>query len=180
MIYVGKDYTAVAQGSARKQVRCEQCGREFTYLVERTGTGKGSSWYFLDNEGAQIRADTKAQQTLAASLGCAVDPVACPECGWFQKNMVVEARRRRHRWILNVGVGGGAILLLFAMFPTAMNSARPNDNLVVAAVALAGLGGFGVIAGTVGRWLLVRRFDLNADWKPTSGRLDSRKPIGGG
>jgi hypothetical protein len=36
---------------------------------------------------------------LRDALKDGVEPVACPDCGWFQKNMITEIRAREHAWM---------------------------------------------------------------------------------
>ena len=87
MIYVGKRYTSRVSGSVLKGAYCENCECEYLYKMVRTAEGQGSSPYYLDNAGAERRAQQAAINSLTASLK-GVDPVPCPDCGWYQKNML--------------------------------------------------------------------------------------------
>src|SRR5436189_1879758 len=103
-LYFGKNYTAAVSGTSVKQVHCEQCGCDYFYRMVRRGEGRGTSPYYLDNKGAQRRAERNAQRKLEKLLRKGIDPVPCPDCGWFQRDMVREVRRRSQRWLLVIGI----------------------------------------------------------------------------
>jgi hypothetical protein len=118
-IPVGTTYTARVRGRAVKTVTCEKCSDAYVYVVERTAQGSGMSPLFLDNDGARNRASVSAKHALSNALDRAVDPAACPACGWYQETMVREARRRRGRWLkvpaIVAGVFGGFTLVLIGL-----------------------------------------------------------------
>lgn len=93
-IPIGRSYTATVQGSVLKSNRCEKCGAEYVYEIERSATGSGSSLLFLDNDGAEERAATSARDKLYDKLESAVDAVACPSCGWYQRDMARHLKRQ--------------------------------------------------------------------------------------
>src|SRR6185295_5984404 len=76
--------------------------------------GRGSSPYYIDNAGAQRRAERGAAKQLQKLLLYGVDPVACPDCGWIQAEMVAEMRKRRHRWALPTAISLGIVASLVA------------------------------------------------------------------
>src|SRR6516225_1521586 len=94
MLLIQKDYTAWRVGAVAKFVCCKKCGTEFAYTMMRHASGQGTSLYFLDNAGAEERAQRRAESKLQKALASEVEPVECPKCGCFQANMVREARRR--------------------------------------------------------------------------------------
>lgn len=95
-VYVRMHYSAVVNGSTYKKVDCEQCGRVFYYQMNRRAMGEGRSAYFLDNDGAQDRAHERAEQHLHMKLDKGCEPVRCPDCGWFQAQMVATIKNRRY------------------------------------------------------------------------------------
>src|ERR1700754_4599988 len=111
-VYVGRTYTSTLTGRRLMEVRCEKCSANYYYEMLRVATGSGSSPYMLNNAGAANRAASGARKNLDALLARGTDPVPCPHCGWFQAEMVRDARQRRHRWMgwLTLGVPG---LILF-------------------------------------------------------------------
>src|SRR5579871_595585 len=100
----GLDYFTTTTGSVLKLVRCESCHAEYAYELQRSAEGKGSSFLFLDNQGAAARASSRAEANLRNKLERGVDLVPCPECGWYQDNMQRKARRLHQRWMLLTGV----------------------------------------------------------------------------
>jgi hypothetical protein len=94
----------------------------------------------LNNKGAQRQAAERARRSLEKRLRRGVDPVACPDCGWYQAQMVRELRRRVLRPLIWVGI------------------VPPILALVVIAMALLTAGGVSridgsgwrIIAGVVG------------------------------
>ena len=80
-----KHFQERVRGSIMKPATCEECGTEYVYRVDREGKGQGSSIYFLDNDGAQVRAYEAAQRSLRKALeskdGLGVVHVAVFETG---------------------------------------------------------------------------------------------------
>src|SRR5262245_9001076 len=74
-MHFSKRYTARVQGQVWKTVECANCAYQFVYRLRRTGTGRGSSPYYLDNEGAQRRAEERAQRQLAKALANGCEPI---------------------------------------------------------------------------------------------------------
>src|SRR5262245_53154167 len=112
--YFGRTYTAARTGTAVRDVHCEKCGCDYRYRLFRRGTGTGTSPYYLNNRGAQRRADNAAEQQLRKLLVFGVDPVACPDCGWFQADMIRELQRRSHRWAVPVAIVMGFLMPIAA------------------------------------------------------------------
>jgi hypothetical protein len=115
--YSHTDFTASKRGSALKVVECEQCQTEFVYCLERTAAARVRSEYGWANEEALSRAKELAEQNLQKALHDAIDPVPCPACGWYQWDMVFEARRVHHGWMVNAGCALFAVIFfLFFVF----------------------------------------------------------------
>jgi hypothetical protein len=114
-----KEFTATAIGHTLRTVVCEQCGSEYIYGLKCEGIGSGTSVLFLDNLGAEGRAEKAAQDALAEKLKNAVDGVPCPKCGWYQASMV---KHLRDSWGGALGFTGIAItaLALFGLFMSAI------------------------------------------------------------
>ena len=108
MLYVGRRYTSRVSGSVLKGAFCENCDCEYLYKMERTAEGQGSSPYYLDNAGAQRRAQEGAIRALTTALK-GIDAVPCPSCGWYQKNMLSKLGGN-YGWLLACWITG-----LFAM-----------------------------------------------------------------
>ena len=146
-VYVGRNYRAAVSGTVIKDVRCEKCGCEYLYRMIRRGEGSGSSPYYLNNEGAQRRANAGAKRQLQKLLARGVDPVACPDCGWLQAQMVRELRRRSLRGLIYTAITLAIVLPVFA-FIYALNvthdfrrSLQQDDQIVLIVTAAALIGG---------------------------------------
>lgn len=67
-IYFGTEYTALFKGQIPREVTCENCKEIYLYVLEREATGSGTSPYYLDDQGAQDRAASRAQTKLQRYL----------------------------------------------------------------------------------------------------------------
>lgn len=155
---VGMAYTSTVEGSAVKVVICEQCGQDYVYIVTRKATGEGSSVLFLDNSGAQRRAQDRAMKTLQAELDKAIEPVPCVSCGWLQQDMVREARKRYHRWMTVTG----AILTLVGAIVLVITAANRDMSRLPAVWAAGAVVLAGGIALLVIRAMMLSNYDANA------------------
>jgi hypothetical protein len=80
-------YTVKMRGTSLKTVLCENCSTEYVYVIQREGTGVGTSVYLLNEDGAAAHAGSAAHETLQAVLENDFDPVPCPVCGHYQRDM---------------------------------------------------------------------------------------------
>lgn len=101
-IPIGRQYTTTITASANKAAKCEQCSTDYIYRVERQATGSGTSLLFLDNSGAASRSEASAREAASRALETAVDAVACPRCGWYQKNMVKVSKWAGAGWTFGI------------------------------------------------------------------------------
>lgn len=93
----GKRSGGGAEGRTPKFVRCEDCGNDYVYMLERSVTAQGST---LLGDEASLRAqlEGEARNKLERVLAMECDPIPCPICGHIQKYMYREARRQRWLW----------------------------------------------------------------------------------
>src|SRR5258706_6987794 len=140
-VYVGKSYRAAATGSIIKKCTCEKCACEYQYQMVRRGEGASSAPYYINQRGAELRAQQRAQRTLAKRLEKGIDPVPCPDCGWIQAAMVREMRQRKHRWLLAPGwiaLGLGVLVLaIYSIIPRYAVNSRMTETDAVAAITIA-------------------------------------------
>lgn len=108
-IPIARVYEAKTAGSAVKRVQCENCSTTFVYSVKRMCTGGGMGIAFLDDEGAQQRAQQEAARALKKALDAAIEVVPCPRCGWIQADMKALARRQH---LPRLKIAGLALLVL--------------------------------------------------------------------
>jgi hypothetical protein len=164
MLYVWKQYKATLSGTVVKRVTCEKCSCAYAYELTRQARGTGTSPYFLDNAGAEHRARTQASKRLRRALEHGIDPVGCPDCGWYQADMATEARRRRLRWIVPVAIVllalAGAFALIVGMVWGASPQPWSTESLLGTAARIGGMAGVAFLMLTI-RWVVVRRTELN-------------------
>ena len=142
-IYVARNYTASIAGAVVRDVSCEKCGCAYHYRLIRRGQGTGTAPYYLGQGGAERRAQTGAINELEHSLAREIDPVPCPDCGWFQAEMVREIERRSFRWLKTVALVGGIVaagaLAIFAASASGglQHALRTEDQLIAAVLTAA-------------------------------------------
>ena len=92
LIYVPPQYRSAVTLTRPVDVVCEKCGGRYRYRLERRSVGY--AW-----AGPRV-AEWTARRQAGRRLATDADLVACPDCGWFQSDMVAAARRRWGRWTL--------------------------------------------------------------------------------
>jgi hypothetical protein len=167
MVLIKTDYTAWRIGAISKMVCCEKCGTDFGYTMYREASGQGTSLYYIDETGAADRANRRAESNLQRALADEVEPVACPTCGCFQRNMVWEARRRYLKYMRPFFAVIGLVVLVPFFFCSSMYvNVVLNEIPVVSAerilYAAIGLAALFVLMPIV-RFLLSLRYDPNND-----------------
>ena len=98
IIPYGTKYTMTLKNKVWKKVACECCDEIYHYQAEREASGEGSSFLWLDNDGAKHRAEKAALKKLNHKLEVAIDPVPCPSCGWYQRNMCTSLSLKYFMW----------------------------------------------------------------------------------
>jgi hypothetical protein len=73
-----------SKGSIIKFLRCEQCGKAYAYEMLR---------------GADGETFRSANMRLRSKLERSCDPVPCPDCGWYQQEMVHRLRMKHLAWL---------------------------------------------------------------------------------
>ena len=176
-------------GEMRREVVCEKCGHAYLYYVkdqrtrepldygERLGAGLGLMGVLLgwvleafSKRTPQERAEADAKKTVSWHLRRKRDLAPCPKCGWYQRDMVREARRRRLRRMLSTGlaltsIGLMALVVMWVASQPVTGGGRPAA--IPSYVFLAGWGvvtlGLGIM---VARLLLLQRYDINVTPPP--------------
>ena len=155
---VVQTWVAAATASQRRQVVCEKCGCRYAYDVTRRGGGRSA------NRG---RAQRQAQTHLARKIATAVEPVACPDCGWYQADMVAEIRRRQHRWTSWAAIFVPVLGVFTVAIVGAVLDRSSGDFFDKNAVLVLILVGLAILAGPafpLVRRFLARRLDPNANY----------------
>jgi hypothetical protein len=141
--------------------------------MERSASGSGNSPLFLDNSGAQVRAEEQARRRLIRALEHEIDAVPCPACGWFQQNMIPILRAARNRWMFYTALGL-IFVLVFALLSTwviYLGSRQTPEWLVILLGVDAGIAGLAV-------GLFVYRRVRSASWDPNTSDPQERKLLG--
>jgi hypothetical protein len=172
----GIDYTVTLSGSVLKVLRCEQCGTEYGYQMTRSAQGGGTSLLFLDNQGAQDRAAQAASARLVAKLENSCDPVPCPQCGWYQAEMIPRVRRLRYRWLQNTGIALFPISAFLVMAAAIIHAANERQaRLPVFVWVFWGVVILGFLAAIA---LLILYYRLSARYDPNREDVEHRKRAG--
>ena len=162
-----EQYTATVQGRTLKTVPCENCSTEYLYVLQREGSGTGTSMYAINKQGATRHAKAAADDTLKDILENDFDPVPCPACGHYQRYMFPKLLETKSLWLLGVRLAvlvGGCFAAVSAVRYTVNYVQNPNEegpeSLIVAWSILLFLGLVGL-----GQWLReryrIRNFDPN-------------------
>ena len=146
--------TATAAGWAMRNAKCEACNCEYVYQVFRRVWG-----------GSQ----QEAVENLHNALYSACDPVPCPECGWYQRDMVERARQLRCR--LLEYAGAGLVLVSVVAFLIVVSVGVRAGSSVWWCVLPLALFASGVV-------LLVLRSVLPRSFDPNTADLESRIRLG--
>jgi hypothetical protein len=158
--HAGRPLTATAMGLTTKVVCCEACGKRYAYPLTRTGHGVADK----HAKGGYSVAVQRAEADLQRLLAIGVEAVPCPACGWYQSNMIPEARKQYRLWMMYAGqcltVGliplGGLGLWIIHDVPEAQGF---TPVLVAGLVCLLAVG----IAMYIWRYLLAQNFDPNGE-----------------
>ena len=146
MLISWRHYESTVEGSVTKPVVCEKCGVTYYYVLTRRGVGQGRSLYGMKDAAASQTALTASQRNLQYSLSKDCDPVPCPDCGWFQTNMVVVMRQQRYAW-MDWLVGGVPTVMYFCVVAFAIwrkISPEVNPIPIITAAVLAAACGVGI------------------------------------
>ena len=162
-------YTATLNGRVLKLVPCENCSTEYVYVLEREGTGVGTSVYVLSDEGARDHAASAAEESLREYLANDFDPVPCPVCGYYQRYMFPKLFETKTLWgaaAMLVVLALGCLDAVGALCWSVAYLQQPNDpalgRMVMAWSLLAVLCLLGVGLAAIER-SKIRRFDPNSE-----------------
>jgi hypothetical protein len=167
MFYVSRTYTASVAGSRVREAKCERCSCAYAYEMVRRAEGSGTSPYFLNNAGAEASAQGRAAKRLKKALERGVDPVPCPDCSWYQANMVREMRYRRGRSMVKLAIFGLVIAAIISFFAWIcwLNRDWPwqPETWAWLAVWVGGFAG-GAAVCLAARRIMLEGFDPNRDY----------------
>ena len=83
----------VASAERIKSHRCENCNSVYWYAMRRRARAPVATFFDFSSASARQEATEQAVQRLEERFAREADTVPCPECGWYQKRMVVGRQR---------------------------------------------------------------------------------------
>jgi hypothetical protein len=168
-----KNYTTTLQGQSLKFVPCEGCSTEYVYLMQREGTGVGTSLYSLNNKGAAEHAKSAAKDTLASILENDFDPVPCPACGHYQRYMFPKMQESKRMPVLigRLALIGCSCVALLATVRFSIDYLNNGDdqsfwNMIASCAALLVL----ILLG-LSLWILSKRRPFNPNLQDQQARI---------
>jgi hypothetical protein len=110
-MYIGNSYTAWFKYPITVEHQCSMCRNTAQFRVVGLGMGKGASPYFLNETGAENKAEERAQKAAKKNAFATAKLIKCPACG----NR--DAKEVRNFWLLQLAkiVGGAAFFLLLGV-----------------------------------------------------------------
>jgi len=160
-IPIGVRYVARVRASSLKVVSCENCKQSYAILLDVEARGEDLDLLFLDSDGSKDRADAQARENLAAKIRNSVAVIPCPQCGFYQEDMVRQLKE--NAWTNPVQIIG-AIVVLLSFIPLACDISYSWIMTLVLAAA--------------GVMLLVRGYVVSYRYDPNAGDPGPRKVIG--
>jgi hypothetical protein len=126
-MYVGRKHTATVTKPALLPYTCSRCNHEAFALVTGVGQGAGQSPFFLDENGAQQRATSEAEEAAKANAELTLALARCPSC---------QTRDESKHTALKGKVVAGSIACvfvfpLFGLLLDALHSGRSSVGLFI-------------------------------------------------
>ncbi|MCC6149272.1 MAG: hypothetical protein IT461_03390 [Planctomycetes bacterium] len=122
IIPTGWTYTSTVNGQVPKGVCCAHCRHEFVYIAHFASVGSSSVGLLGDQQAAQAQAAASARAFVEHAARKATNWVPCPNCGWVQKDMYQDYRRKVATW--GIVVGGVCSLLTLPILANVMRDVR--------------------------------------------------------
>lgn len=140
-MYVGQRVTQTSQKLEAREFHCRSCGYHGHALVVGVGQGQGNSAYFLDNQGASRRAQSRAGHAAAKNVAQTLRLARCPSCHQRDSSHVTTF------WAgyLAKVVGAIAIVLGVGVLVFAITGFDPVVLMIV--------GGLSPVAGALVAWM---------------------------
>lgn len=165
---IGHTHYTTVTGQIERYVCCEACQCEFVHILTRAATGSVFNLFdALTDRYISSLATKRAEIRLARALK-QHDLIACPQCGWYQEEMIRDVRRRRRETVLKVGGALAAVPLVFAA------TVLPPAGQHLALGAVAGT----VVCGLLGAIAWTQWWNPNVRQRPSAKRTPSAADVG--
>lgn len=134
-------------------------------------------------EGGAEECDVAANKKLRDALLKGVELVACPQCGWYQEDMVSEYRSRQLSWLPWVGLWMLLVLAAAAYWQMTRGPNRPIGSVWVGPdykletfLFFLGTGATSILLALAARWLLALRHTPNEGFPTTRAPFPDAPP----
>jgi len=128
----GTKYTMHVSGVTWKPVACENCGCVYYYQIKHQTSGSADNVLWLNKQGAIDKAENNASQNLEKYLKNEVRNYSCPDCGFYQTEMI---RRMKNNILLRAAVFG--VIAFVFIFANTTSSSSPLFYALVAGLAVS-------------------------------------------
>ncbi|MCA8911023.1 MAG: hypothetical protein KDB82_04925 [Planctomycetes bacterium] len=150
-IPIGQTSTATVEASGTKHEQCIWCNTHYVYEFKRQASGSGTSLMFLDNAGAESRAEDRAYQQLEKAMAKAVEPVRCPNCRRFQPKAISSVKLKRGLSTIFGGLAIAFVAWIATIF--IMSDAKWEARMTTSATLAIVLAVLAILLG-LGWWVL--------------------------
>jgi len=160
-LLIGARHIARVKASSLKVVSCENCKQSYAFLFDVEAQGEALDLLFLDSVASKEWADAQARENLAAKIRNSVTVIPCPQCGFYQADMVRQLKE--NAWSNPMQIVG-AIVVLLSFIPLAFDI----DYAWIMTVIVA----------TIGVVLLAHGYVVSFRYDPNAGDPTPRKLVG--
>lgn len=138
----GTKYTVQVSGSMMKPVACENCGCEYLYQVKHQTSGSATNVLWLNKQGAITNAENNANQNLENYLKNTVRNHPCPDCGFYQSDMIQRMKNTIWQKGLIFGFVAFAIVAVIAASSSSVMFYALASGVIVSIIFLSPLANF--------------------------------------
>jgi hypothetical protein len=170
--FLYREAKSTATGGTIKTVTCEHCASEYVYWLQRSICGEAAGFLIPD----KVAARAVARQNLCRALAQDCDPVPCPACGLYQRQMVQQLKRLRHQKLLVLGEHLLPLSVILGVIGLVIVVVADGVGNLVAIVGW-GMLGFAGLALLLGISLPIVRFVSGCCLDPNSTDEDLRRII---
>lgn len=145
-ITYGEKYTVNASGAMWKPIKCSNCNCNYAYLVKHSASGTAENPLWLNRQGSINRAEDRAHKNLEKQIKKINLNYYCPECGYYQPEMIRRMRFAIFKKSILFGTIAGIFSTLFMgivstlLLPAIISEPQWLNFLIVSISILCGIG----------------------------------------